>query len=183
MWIARSSTFHHVSPGRESRLDHSRGYAMFVTRRRAVIPQTETTAADHFFTLSVLCPNVPERRDEKSRPTRFTCDTTVNRFWSGIFLFTCRSRVRNSAFSRFIFSVYAYFIKTISSSSAFNSHDTYDRIINNTVFLESIVTHWVNDSYLFIASLSFILYKCSKQIFFSWLEPCTLPTLPIGDKL
>ena len=29
-----------VSPGRESRLDHSRGYALFFTRRRVVIPQT-----------------------------------------------------------------------------------------------------------------------------------------------
>ena len=35
-WIARASTFHHVSPRRESRLDHLRGYALFFTRRRAV---------------------------------------------------------------------------------------------------------------------------------------------------
>ena len=48
----------------------------------------------------------PERRDEKSRPARFTRDTTVNRFRSHIFSFTRRSRVRNSAFGRFIFSVY-----------------------------------------------------------------------------
>ena len=43
MWIARASTFRHVSPGRESRLGHLRGYALFFTRRRAVIPQTGTT--------------------------------------------------------------------------------------------------------------------------------------------
>ena len=42
-WIALASTFRHVSPGRESRLGNSRGYAVFFTRRRAVIPQTETT--------------------------------------------------------------------------------------------------------------------------------------------
>ena len=51
MWIARASTFRHVSPGRESRLD---------------------------------------------------------RFRSHIFSFTRRSRVRNSAFARFIFSVYNF---------------------------------------------------------------------------
>ena len=45
------------------------------------------------------------RRDEKSSSTQFTYDTTVNRFRSQIFSFTRRSRVRNSAFARFIVSV------------------------------------------------------------------------------
>ena len=31
-WIARASTFRHVSPGPKSRLGHSRGYALFFTR-------------------------------------------------------------------------------------------------------------------------------------------------------
>ena len=48
----------------------------------------------------------PERRDEKLRPARFTCETAVSRFRSHIFSFTRRSRVRNSAYARVTFSVY-----------------------------------------------------------------------------
>ena len=49
-WIARASTFRHVSPERESRLDHSRGHALFSTRRRAV-----TATFGNKLLLSQLC--------------------------------------------------------------------------------------------------------------------------------
>ena len=92
--------------------------------RGAVIPQTETTIIRYLSNPNIdysswsffrVVSAVPESCIHSSRPGEkwwkvearlFTCDTTLNRFWSQIFSITRRLRVRNSAFARFILSVY-----------------------------------------------------------------------------
>ena len=117
-WIARASTFRHLSSGRESRFDYPHFTFHSCARRDSRLMQIETvmfqfeesqlygvwkTARSLVNGLTAI--HVPERRDEKSRPAQFTCDTTVNRFQSRIFSFTHPSRVRNSVFARFISSL------------------------------------------------------------------------------